>query len=1516
MRKSTKNKLTKAFHGVLIIFTVISALIASLYAALRDVSVQSIIARSAADFVSKSLKTDVKINTFYITPDLELHLNGLQINDLEQYPMLKIDEFKTSLAMKFPFDQIRFEEVYLKNALCKIVTYEGNEMSNLAEMLSQVPENQKGNDTGLSNDLNLIIKKISIENAHFILWNQNRDQPERKSMDYRHLDFDSINLDLHNFEYRSDTITGFIKDLNGKERCGADLKSFTASVLFCPTDINIGNMRSNLNNSYLDMNLEFKVNDLADFDTFEDSVVIVSNIRNTRLRLDDIKYWAYVMRKMPNDVVLNTDFYGPVNDFKLNNLDISFGECSNIRGFMSMRGICYDTGDSYWVMDFPTVKTSYNDLIDFYIPSSSITIPLPEMLEPMGNVTLSVDYRGTPKNFNFKTNVNTEIGNVKADLLMRAYNYESPQYAAAVVADNVDIARLLASSTPFEVTMSADINGEGFDEKTADFMSKLRFKSLKYNENEFDDFIVDVSMKNEILKLKTDIANDDVNLKLSASSNFKYSRPLISAVANISEANLNSLHLIDNDSIVIVSTDLNGSFSGFNIDDLTANLKLDSTTVRKGTDDYYMDYFVASLSENQGVKSASVSCDFFDFQADGIVNHRSFVNAMKNTLLKYVHIPEIKKSRDLYNVDKQEFAIKIDLKNTDMLTRFFMPQLHVASGSSFAATYTTGDSNHGQTLECPEIKYNNFIFRDIEVRNTIDQSGILCNVSVGDVILKDSSATKPHVTGVENFVLTANASNDTVDFNLKWNDEGPVNHNKADVKSRYVPNEKSGGLFTIDADTIIMRDTLLELNGNTYVIFKGDETLVHNLGFHTKSQALTINGLYPKHNDDTLSVSFVNLDMSDINFLLIDNDLSFAGDIDGDLRICGLSGQPMFDSDLKITDLSINNNDVGDVVIDADWLDSDKSINIESAIYSNIVGNNDNKTFDLNGKYYPDFEDGNLDFKLAVDGFKLNSVTPFVSSVISRLDGEIFGNINVVGSLKKPVLEGDVTFKDAGCKIDFLNTYYKINNTVAFSENRINVDNLQLTDTIGSIAYANGVISHNYLRDFDFDIKLRCNDFAALNIPAEKEIGFYGSAVANGDVVIKGPINDILLDIDVRTRKGTEINIPLSSTSTVDDNFIVFVQKSTDIDTIGDFVPPVKETSNLTLDLNAEVNPDATLQIFLPSNMGMIQATGTGNVNLGMKSGDFTLNGNYVINSGLFAFRLQVVSRNFNIRNGGTIHFNGDPTDADIDIVSTYRTKVSLKSLGSSIAVDTTINNTINVDCILHLRDKLMNPTITFGLELPNAKDDIKSAVFSVIDTTNQAVMAQQVLSLMVIGMFANTGNTDIAEIGSTAYYGVITSQLNNWLSSLSKDFDIGVNYKPNSKMTNEEIEVAMSTQLFDDRLTIEGDFGVVRGNNGVTNKANNIVGDVDVSFKLTNRLSVKAYNHTNVNNNYATYNLFESMSDYTQGLGISLSQSFDKFREIFSRHNKDKHKDKTKDRKDKKQRKTEENDPNERQTF
>ena len=169
--------------------------------------------------------------------------------------------------------------------------------------------------------------------------------------------------------------------------------------------------------------------------------------------------------------------------------------------------------------------------------------------------------------------------------------------------------------------------------------------------------------------------------------------------------------------------------------------------------------------------------------------------------------------------------------------------------------------------------------------------------------------------------------------------------------------------------------------------------------------------------------------------------------------------------------------------------------------------------------------------------------------------------------------------------------------------------------------------------------------------------------------------------------------------------------------------------------------------------------------------------------------------------------------------------------------------------------------------------------------------MSQQIISLLVLGSFSYS-NSGLTNIGVTNYYNVLTSSLSSWLSQISKGLNIGVRYTPEDNYSPEEFEFALSTQLFNDRLIIETNLGMYNTSQGdIAGGANNIVGDFDLTLKLTNRLSLKAYNHSNLNSNYYTYS-YETYSLYTQGIGLSYSQSFDSIKEIFTRNrNKNKNK-------------------------
>ena len=140
----------------------------------------------------------------------------------------------------------------------------------------------------------------------------------------------------------------------------------------------------------------------------------------------------------------------------------------------------------------------------------------------------------------------------------------------------------------------------------------------------------------------------------------------------------------------------------------------------------------------------------------------------------------------------------------------------------------------------------------------------------------------------------------------------------------------------------------------------------------------------------------------------------------------------------------------------------------------------------------------------------------------------------------------------------------------------------------------------------------------------------------------------------------------------------------------------------------------------------------------------------------------------------------------------------------------------------------------------------------------------------------AGPNATDAAANNTTE---LLSNQLSNMLSKISKDVDVGVKYRPGDAISSQELELALSTQLFNDKLTIDSNVGK-NSNPTTNNNANNIVGDVNVEYKLTDdgKVRIKAYGKSN--DNTTTY----SSGPYTQGIGIFYREEFDTSSELFKR--------------------------------
>ena len=271
------------------------------------------------------------------------------------------------------------------------------------------------------------------------------------------------------------------------------------------------------------------------------------------------------------------------------------------------------------------------------------------------------------------------------------------------------------------------------------------------------------------------------------------------------------------------------------------------------------------------------------------------------------------------------------------------------------------------------------------------------------------------------------------------------------------------------------------------------------------------------------------------------------------------------------------------------------------------------------------------------------------------------------------------------------------------------------------------------------------------------------------------------------------------------------------------------------------------------------------------------------------------------INRGSSIHWDGNPYDAIIDLNATYNLKTSLLDLTGDFSEEAQreYGRRIPVHCNMLLTDRLTRPNVKFEIKTPSTQDNNQNIIDSYINTEEET--NRQVLSLLVLNKFytqetstANSGVTSGNNAALVTTTEMLSNQLSHWLSQISRDVDIGVSYRPASELSDDEVEVALSTQMFNNRVVVNGNVGYGRDQT----RPSNLIGDFDVEVKLNNSGSIRAKAYTRTNNDlvYST-----NTSPTTQGVGVSFKEEFDTLEELMHKYwlkisgkNKDKEKKST----------------------
>jgi hypothetical protein len=1443
---------------------ILSVIVATLFLLLRSPAIQTSLARFIVTRINEKTGGEIAFDKLKITFFNRINVQNVLIYDQIGDTLLYSSEISIGLrGISRRERSLRLGRIIAENPVIGLRTDSTGNLNAMHYLSLLAPKDTSTSKVFIS------VNQLKINNGRMIfLGNETAKAP----FDTIHLD--GIFLTADDFRKRRDKIDLNLTALSFRSTRMPDMLSFSAGISVSDNHIYMVNPRIRTTASYISSELigiDFPPRD-STFSFIADADISF-NLNRSYIGLADIKSFVDLPENLNGNIDINGDISGPVSELRGRNLDIRYLDTTRILFDFNISGLP-DIENTYIFADIEELVTTTTELEEISLANDK-SIDVPEQLQQAGLISFEGNFAGFITDFVTYGTFRTDIGDLYTDLLFKPDKRQKFIFSGSVRSESLNIGIITGNPELLgRVSMSAMIEGES--ESFSQFSGKIEgtIDSLEFNDYLYRGIDLKGIFTENIWDGSVITNSEDLVMDLLGRFNFSGESPEVDFSLNLRHADLNRLNIDTESEQSDLSVLMTASFSGDNIDNLEGDIRvLNSSLTRNGES---FDLYDASVvaGEDNGLYSIEFRSDYADADIYGKYNLRSVAEDMKGVMARLA--PSLFQDSDnLIEVSSNDFNYNIRFRESDQLNSFFETGIRIApetviSGrvhpDSLITVNATGDYLvvGGNTLSEFDLKG---IINGSEMVTELTSSNLnlLNRIDLNNLDFKGSSEP-------DSFIISSN-----------WINPGSV---------------KNRGNISARGNIELTESAEKQLNLSFYesaVIIRDQEWIIHPSEIRTSSKSVAVDNFLVSHDndyfnitgsasaggEDTLEIRFRNLNLDALNGISKKNqneerekEFTIAGIINGNILIRDIFTTLLFESDIVVDNLKTNDHLHGDVTILSKWDTLNKAAEI--SMFNNLDGD---ETFRIDGSYIPD--NSAIDLAVGVDLFPLDILNLVLHSFASDVSGYGTGQVKVSGSPKNLLVTGSVYASDASITIDYLQSEFRFSDTIYLEPAGLVFKDITVSDNRSNTALLNGIVSHSGFQNFGINLRINAENILALDTRQKDNSLFYGTAFASGVISITGPAKALRFDISARTGRNTRLFIPLNADAGSGDySFFTFdtpdTVKSNNRERSLPFPEPARGSIELNFDLT--VTPDAEVQLVFDSSVGdIMRGRGTGNLNMSLsRAGDFSIYGDYVIEDGDYLFTLgNIFNKRFVVEEGGVISWDGDVTDAELNINAIYKLRTSLYEL----LQDEAFRQRIPVDCHLNMTGKLINPVIGFDIQLPTADEQTRTYLRNAINSDEE--MSRQFLYLLVMNSFypstgfassINTSSAGASAMGVTTTE-MLSNQLSNWLSQISNDFDIGFNYRPGNEISSQEVEVALSTQLLNDRVSINGNFDV--GGEETTSSTNNISGDFDIEVKLTEKLRFKVFNRSNDNILYET-------APYTQGFGLFFRHNFNRFSDFF----------------------------------
>lgn len=1446
-------------------------------------SVQTAIVRKAVSSLSDGIDGRMSVGNVYVVFFNKLIVKDFSIVSTEQSPL--IDSLRanfnyndTLLAcnkLSVTLDpsqllrmKLKLKSVSVSGGVFNLQTEKGKQ-TNLDRIFRLDKNAPKDTSKG---SIDLLANSIRVNDFRFTLNNPYKFVDKGDSIiNFSNLSVSDINVNISDVHLKSDTLHACINNVSGTDHSGFKLAGLRGNARISGTEALVSDIYLADSYSVLDARYFFmkytSPRDLADFTS---KVRMGIDFNGSHLNFKTIGKIAPSMYGSSLAFFLNGQAEGTVDSFRTSNLTVTSESGlsyltidARIMGLPDVRrtmAVAQVTRSSTNCRDIAAIVASINNTPENRFISS---------LSPFVNYSFTGSLMGLLDDFVANGSIESAIGNIDLDLLFRNEPQNGVRFDGSIAAVGFDMGQALTNPIFGKLDLKADVNAlfgssnKGMDVK----IDSIRVERLGFNGYDYSRIMANGRYTDKFFN--GSITCHDPNLDFIFQGLFSFAREKESKYdfkALVPYVNLDSLNINSGTDIKEVSFSTTANFTHIKDSYVTGRIDVKNAEYRTSAGKYKLgNVTVLSMNSNR-VFTASLDSPFAKARYSGPGPINMFISKAAD-IVAYSNLDNLfsRDTAEIFNNGIYNFSVQTF--NTQNLCRAIKPGLYIMDSTRVKVTIDRKDNLKATVLSG-------------RIANGADYlKGLKLNLTAG--------TSRPTVLSLfSRNIRFAGMRMDSSSIDLKA--EG--NLLKAGFNFRNDSTEDNSASLIADVVFKPQKELDINIDGSSAISLKGEkwsftpayisvaDSSIHvsNFKIANREQIFSLYGDVSKNRPDTLNFSLKNFNIGILN-LFLTKSFNLEGFFSGSGIISDLYREPKAFFDIKGEDVSVYNNMAGSLRMMSRWDASGKHLNI--LVQSRLEGK---PHLSATGFYRP--EDSYLSMNASLEDLSVGYFEPFLQGLVSRTSGSLSGELHLNGPLDKLSLTGEeCRFSNLGFILDFTRVPYKLNGPFELTEKGIFFRNLPIYDKFNSRGLVNGSLTYNYFRNLALDVNVDFTGMQCLNTTERDNEFFYGSAFATGAVHLKGPLERIGIDIGVVSDKNTVIHIPLSSSATASQtNLLTFVESESNVwidpyDTLSiNTSGIVKGETQLDVNMEARLTPDAEIMIEIDKSVGdVIRAKGNGTIDMDINPSKevFDIFGDYHVTDGSYKFVLAgFAAKDFTLQPGGTINFNGDITNTNLNLEAVYHTKASINPL---IADTSSVSTRRNVDCIIGMEGKMMNPQLTFSINVPDLDPTTKIRVESALNT--QGKVQKQLMALLVSGGFIPDEQSGIANNSSLLYSNaseILSNQINMIFQQLGIPLDLGLNYQPGERGTD-IFDVAVSTQLFNNRVVINGNIG----NDPYGNSSRDVIGNIDVEIKLDNPGNVRLDVFSHAEDQYSTYN--DNNSSQRSGVGIVYQKEFNSFRSL-----------------------------------